>query len=189
MAPVFYFNTVVICYSCRRQNIGTVKDCRTATNGSQPYLNIIFVSCGKCVELPHVFDPSVSPWRRFVDVRRYEDLISAFGENTVIFKERRQFSITRLGFKIIAQIQDYRVVGDLLVRAEFAAVDDREACGFFGKDSAQEVTRAIPVFKTLSIVASSPPPPRTNSSDLPPPYPRTTFSHYLKNKDLPSLPS
>jgi hypothetical protein len=39
------------------------ENCRKGENESKAYLNIIFISCGKCAEFPHVFDPGASPWR------------------------------------------------------------------------------------------------------------------------------
>lgn len=155
MATVFNYNTVVICYNCRRLNIGTIKASWKAKDDGKTHLSIIIISCSECVQFPHVFNPSASLWRRYVDVRRYMDLIIAFGEEAVVSKERRYFSVVRLRFRTVAQVQDCRKVGSLLESARFAAVGDRETCGFFGKDSAYATSKAIPILGPQSTDPSS----------------------------------
>ena len=191
MAALFPFNTLVVCYSCRRRKIATIKASSKNENQGKNNPNIIFISCGKCIELPHVFDPSTSLWRAYIDIRLYEDLISAFSERPIIFKERRFFSIVRLRFKRVAQIQDCRKVCELLEPAKFAAVGDGEGCDFFGKASAYATTRAAPIFRQqfVGVYSTSSLGLNPSSAVHSPPYSHETFSAYLKRKELPSLPT
>jgi hypothetical protein len=180
----FHFNTVVICYNCRWQALGSIKFSVHPENRTQGTLGVIFITCNVCARFPHVYNPRCSLQRGYIDVRRYSDLIEKFECVPIVWNEKRFFSIARLGFKTIAQIEDCQTVYRLLIPPKFAILDNGQGSKFFSNEPAYPTKGVTPIFHPQGFDAANP-----NSVDPPPPYSRQICSEYLRNKELPPLPS
>lgn len=194
----FYFNTVLICYSCRRQAIALIRPYVSLVNDGRHILNLVFVSCSECATFPHVFNPRTSFWRGYVDVERYakvikdidKDIGKTFNCTPHVLKERRFFSIARQRFKTMARIRD---VNQLQIPANYGILSDKEGCNFFSRDAALHTRRVNPSIKIEASSTSSTPMTNWSIVEPPPPYkatscPHKRFSEYLRLKELPRLP-
>jgi hypothetical protein len=143
-APPFDFNAVVICYNCCRRAISLIEPYESIANHGQSVLNLEFISCGKCVKFPYVFNPRKSLLRRYVDVEPYSGIIKDLGimfrYTLQVLKERSFFSIARQRIKTVARIQDSY---QLQVLTNYAIITDKEGCTFFSRE---------PVFTTRKVI-------------------------------------
>jgi hypothetical protein len=156
----FCFNNVVICYNCRKQPLGYIK---ASNNPENRALGVIFVSCEVCLIFPHVYNPRSSLQKRYIDVWRYSEIINSYACAPNVWKEKRSFSITKLGFKTVAQIEDCQTVCRLL-GGSFAIVDDNgEGSKFFS--NACPTRKVTPSFIPQGLDTADP-----NSVNPLPPY-------------------
>ena len=172
-APSFHFNTVLICYNCRRQAIVYIRQ----SDKNQHTLNLRFVSCGVCARFPHVFNPITSLRKGYIDVQSYSDIIDGlkdkFRRTPFLSIERGFFSLARLRNKTMARIEDcnrLRIEGGI-----FSILDHEEGCKFFYGEPASLTMMAAPAIRPqdddsfesgqiLNPIFVEPPPPYTPAS-------------------------
>ena len=109
---LFFVNTAMICYNCRRVAVIRMKQSwrRLALIApSSEALDVIFVSCTVCLDLPGVHHPYISVLKKYVDPQGYSTTIGIlehiFGCSPSFLVERK-FSITALKMKNFAQVRD-----------------------------------------------------------------------------------
>ena len=176
----FYFNTILLCYNCRNQALVFIRSNVNPPNENQNTINLQFITCGMCERYPHVFNPSASLLRRYINIEPYSETIEALSEmckkfncKLVVLNLKKSFSIARLEFMTITWIENR---DRLLLPDTFAVLDNEESSRFFGGDATTPIGSAT-VKPDPTIVQS------------PPAYGNWHESRCLTSEDSSSLPN
>lgn len=178
--PTFHFNTILICYNCRRQAVVFITE---QVSEAQHNMSLRFVTCGVCGKLPHVFNPGISLRRGYTNLQLYAGIIDhledKFNHSLYIYKKRGSFSLTKLATKTVVQIEDCDTLQ--IDSDNFYPLDHEEGSKFFTGKIVFLQRRVIPTVKLQEDANSSAQGRQTWDSPFvehpPPPYTISMFTH------------